>query len=172
MNQESLVRVWLVGMLVAALVMAFMPDIYNTFVEERTEIVGESVSDSHIRDIAAEEAAKIQPGVTREYVDERCGALLEVDRTAMGVFVAINDDYEALRDVVTGQADAIVEICDVTADIADWTVAEVIRVERLANRSHWFLILGSVCGLCSMVVLITVAVRQRGKQRGESSKAR
>jgi hypothetical protein len=170
MSQESLVRVWFIGMLVAAVIMAFVPNIYNTFVEERTEIVGESVSDAHIRDIAAQEAAKIQPGVTREYVDECVDALLEVDAAAKDVLVSVNDDYEGLRDVVNANAKTLDDLAKLAVEGNELTKAAVVvadKAQRAANRSHWFLILGSICGLCAMVVLIAVAVRQRREQRGK-----
>lgn len=172
MSQDQLIRFWLTGMIVAAVVGSFVPTVIKYTTEQYTEqqVIQQSVSDSHIRDIAAQEASKIQPGVTREYVESRVSDLLEVDAAAKDVLVAVNNDYEGLRDVVNANAQALDDLSKLTAEVNRQTEAAVVvadKANKAAHHSHWFLILGSICGLSAMAVLIAVAVRQRRKQRGK-----
>jgi len=160
-------------MLVAAVVMAFVPNIYNTFVEERTEIVGESVSDYHIRDIAAQEAAKIQPGVTREYVDGRvadCQSVtnnkyIEIQRDVQGCSQKVADAARVAADTSEMAGNVLV----IAADAKRQSGVAVSVAEKAKHHSHWFLVLGSICGLFAVAILVTVAVRQRRKQRGNQT---
>jgi len=162
-------------MIVAAVVGAFVPTVIKYTTEQYTEqqVIQQSVSDSHIRDIAAQEASKIQPGVTQEYVDSRvadCQSVtnnkyVEILRDVQGYSQKVAD--AASTATAAEQKAAAVE--SAVGEVKNQSATAVSVAEKAKHHSHWFLILGSICGLSAMAVLITVAVRQRRKQRGKQA---
>ena len=148
MSQDQLVRFWLAGMIVAAVVGAFVPTIIEYTTEQYTLQQYVTVSDERVREIVKEETvAPVAPSVTKEYVDQRLSEFGQrADAQNADLARRITDGDSALLAKVNGEAARV----DLVADGVERAEEKAAVAHREASNAvrhadnAWFIVGGFV----------------------------
>ena len=166
MSQDQLVRFWLAGMIVAAVVGAFVPTIIEYTTEQYTSQQYVTVSDERVREIVREEVV-VPPSVTKEYVDQRVSEFGQrADAQDADLARRITDGDSALLAKVNGGAARV----DVVAQDIEQTAKKAATASREASSAMrrsgdvWLALVAFV--LFWTAIPIAIGINRRRKARG------
>ena len=167
MSQDQLVRFWLAGMIVAAVVGAFVPTIIEYTTEQYTLQQYVTVSDERVREIVKEEVAPVAPSVTKEYVDQRLsefGQRADAGDAALAQKIAGGDS--ALLAKVNGEAARVDVVAQGVEQVAEKATTASREASNAVRRTvNLWLALGAVV-LFWAAIPIALGINRRRKARG------